>query len=123
MEQQSGICQQTEKELIKWSHKTNLINVSTSHYSSLLMQTPVGQAKKIVSNWERIKNKSMQKRGTFRILFREEENVRNNSDPQIFDDYELFAEMEKGFISDVNDEQDFRISDTLKYLKNRENRP
>jgi len=30
--------------------------------------------------------------------------------------------LEKGFISDVQDEQDFRISDTLKYLKNREAR-
>ena len=55
------------------------------------MQTPVGQAKKIVANWDRVKNKCQQKRGTFRILFREEDNVRTTSDPQIFDDFELFT--------------------------------
>ena len=83
------------------------------------MQTPVGQTKKILTNWERAKAKCQHKRGTFRILFRDEENVRETSDPQIFDDYELFTELEKGYVSNVQDEQDFRISDTLKYLKNR----
>ena len=48
--------------------------------------------------------------------------MRETTDPQIFDDFELFTELEKGYISDVQDEQDFRMSDTLKYLKNRENR-
>jgi hypothetical protein len=119
MAEQDPVSRSTEKELIKWSHKTNLINVSSSHYSSLLMQTPVGQTKKIVTNWERVKGKCQHKRSTFRILFREEENVRETSDPQIFDDFELFAELEKEFISEVQDEQDFRISDTLKYLKSR----
>lgn len=76
MEDAAGVGESTKKELIKWSHKTSLINVSASHYSSLLMQTPVGQTQKIVSNWERVKSKCQQKRGTFRILFREEENVR-----------------------------------------------
>ena len=86
------------------------------------MQTPIGQTQKIVSNWDRVKGKCQHKRNTFRILFREEDNARETTDPQIFDDYELFMELEKGFISDVQDEQDFRISDTLKYLKSRENR-
>lgn len=85
--------------MIKWSNKTSLINVSSSHYSSLLMQTPVGQAKKILSNWDRVKSKCQQKRNTFRILFQDEENVRNSTDPQIFDDFELFTELERGFIS------------------------
>jgi len=54
---------------VKWSQKTNLINISSSHYTSLLMQTPVGQAKKILSNWDRVKNKCQQKRGIFKVLF------------------------------------------------------
>jgi protein AATF/BFR2 len=86
------------------------------------MQTPVGQAKKILSNWDRVKSKCQQKRGTFRILFQDEENVRNSTDPQIFDDFELFAELEKGFINDIQDDSDFRINDTLRYLRNRENK-
>ena len=57
------------------------------------MQTPIGQAKKIVSSWDRAKNKCQHKRGTFRILFRDEENVRETSDAQIFDDFELFTEL------------------------------
>lgn len=51
------------------------------------MHTPVGQTKKILANWDRVKNKCQQKRNTFKILFQGEENIRNNSDPQIFDDY------------------------------------
>jgi len=86
-EKASTVGESTKKELIKWSHKTSLINVSASHYSSLLMQTPVGQTQKIVSNWERAKSKCQHKRSTFKILFREEENARETSDPQIFDDY------------------------------------
>ena len=87
MDDQDLISRNTEKELIKWSHKTNLINVSSSHYSSMLMQTPIGQAKKIVSNWDRVKAKCQHKRGTFRILCKEEANVRETADPQIFDDF------------------------------------
>ena len=85
--QQEEVVRGAEKELIKWSNKTSLINVSSSHYSSLLMQTPVGQTKKILSNWDRVKSKCQQKRGTFRVLFQDEENVRNSTDPQIFDDF------------------------------------
>jgi hypothetical protein len=35
------------------------------------MQTPIGQAKKVLSNWERMAHKCQQKRGTapFKILF------------------------------------------------------
>ncbi len=95
------ISKNTEKELVKWSQKTNLINISSSHYTSLLMQTPVGQAKKIMTNWDRIKNKCQQKRGIFKILFEDEENVRESTDPQIFDDFELFTELEKNFISSI----------------------
>ncbi len=57
------------------------------------MQTPVGQAKKVLSNWDRVKAKCQQKRGTFRILFQDDENIRASSDPQIFDDHELFTEL------------------------------
>lgn len=53
-----------EKELIKWSQKTSFLSSSSStHLNSLLMQTPVGQAKKVLSNWERMVNKCQQKRG------------------------------------------------------------
>ena len=55
------------------------------------MQTPVGQAKKIMSNWNRVKGKCQQKRGIFKILFEDEENVREMADPEIFDDFELFT--------------------------------
>lgn len=44
---------EVEKDLIKWSQKTTLLNRtnSSAQYSSLIMQTPVGQAKKILTNW------------------------------------------------------------------------
>ena len=69
---QSGLIKETEKQLVKWSQKTALLNVSASHYSSLLMQTPVGQAKKVIEQWTRASSKCQQKRSTFKILFQNE---------------------------------------------------
>jgi len=37
--------------MIKWSQKTVLSNISSSHYSSLIMQTPIGQTKKVLEQW------------------------------------------------------------------------
>jgi hypothetical protein len=63
------------------------------------MQTPVGQAKKVVEQWTRASSKCQQKRSTFKILFENEEDIRSSSNPQIFDDYELFNELEKIYVS------------------------
>lgn len=87
-----------------------------------MMQTPVGQAKKVVAGWERVAAKAQAKRATFRILFEEEENVKVPTDKQIFDDFDLFTELERIYIAEVEDDNDFRISDTLRYLRNREAR-
>jgi hypothetical protein len=57
------------------------------------MQTPVGQAKKVVEQWARASTKCQQKRSTFKILFQSEEDIRSSSNAQIFDDYELFNEL------------------------------
>lgn len=40
------------------------------------MQTPVGQAKKAVEDWEKVSKKCQMKRSPFRILFEPEENLR-----------------------------------------------
>jgi hypothetical protein len=40
------------------------------------MQTPVGQTRKILTNWERVKGKCQHKRNIFKILFEDEENIR-----------------------------------------------
>lgn len=110
-----------EKELIKWSQKTTLLNRnSSSQYSSLIMQTPIGQAKKITGAWDRVAKKSQNKRGTFRILFEEEENVKEGTDDQIYDDYELYHEVEKSYLSQMEENDQFRVSDTMKYLKQRD---
>ena len=87
MQEQEKLVKESEQLLVKWSQKTNLINLNSSRYSALLMQTPVGQARKVVENWDRVKHKSQQKRGTFRVLFEEEEEVRELTHPQIFDDF------------------------------------
>lgn len=67
------------------------------------MQTPVGQAKKIVEQWPRASSKCQQKRSSFKILFETDEDIRNSAHPQIFDDFELFNELEKIYVSEVND--------------------
>ena len=57
------------------------------------MQTPIGQAKKIVEQWDRTSNKCQQKRSSFRVLFEKEEDIKNSTNHQIFDDFELFNEL------------------------------
>lgn len=86
------------------------------------MQTPIGQTKKVLANWERVCAKSQNKRSTFKVLFQDDENIRVTSDSQIFDDFDLFNELEKVYVSEIEDDNDFRISDTLQYLKNRQAR-
>lgn len=98
---QEGLVSSAEQLLVKWSQKTSLISLNASLYSSLLMQTPVGQARKVVESWDRAKHKSQQKRGTFKVLFEDAEEIRENTHPQIFDDFELFHELEKSYVNDV----------------------
>ena len=63
-----------EEEIINWSKRTTLLRntASKSQFNSLLMQTPVGQAKKAVEDWEKVSKKCQQKRSPFRILFETE---------------------------------------------------
>jgi hypothetical protein len=64
------------------------------------MQTPIGQAKKVLQNWERMASKCQQKRGRemFKILFEPEDNIHELSHPEIYDDYDLFIELEKYYL-------------------------
>ena len=75
--------------MIKWSQKTNLLstNNKNAHYSSLIMQTPIGQVQKIMSNWSRSSIKCQQKRSAFKILFQPPDDIHQYSSPQIFDDF------------------------------------
>ena len=68
---------------------------SNKQYSYLIMQTPIGQANKVVENFERAANKSQQKRSTFKILFEPEENIRMPNCKEIYDDQDYFHELEK----------------------------
>lgn len=63
-----------EKEIINWSQRTVLLRNSTSksQYNSLFMQTPIGQCKKAISDWDKVSKKCQQKRSPFRILFEPE---------------------------------------------------
>ena len=53
------------------------------------MQTPIGQANKVIKDWDRVSKKCQQKRGPLRILFEGEENLHETHDPQIYDDLDL----------------------------------
>lgn len=85
------------------------------------MQTPVGQTKKIMKDWKRVSSKAQQKRSIFKILFENPENVKQVSNENIYDDFDLYQEVEKLYEKQVEeeDEDDFRISDTMKHLKER----
>lgn len=88
-----------EEEVINWSQRTTLLRNSTSksQYNSLLMQTPIGQAKKAVEDWEKVSKKCQLKRTPMRILFEGEENLRENTHPSIYDDQDLLQEVQKTF--------------------------
>jgi len=60
-----------EEEIINWSQRTTLLRNSTSksQYNSLMMQTPIGQAKKAIEDWDKVSKKCQQKRGPIKILF------------------------------------------------------
>jgi hypothetical protein len=59
-----------EQSIIKWSNKTALLSqISQSNYTSLLMQTPIGQAGKVLTSLDKVLPKSRLKRGVFRTLF------------------------------------------------------
>lgn len=60
-----------EREIINWSQRTTLLQNSTNknQYNSLLMQTPIGQTKKVVADWEKVSKKCQQKRTPIKILF------------------------------------------------------
>lgn len=59
-----------EEGIVKWSNKTALLSqLSQSNYSSLIMQTPVGQANKVMSNLDKVLHKHQMKRAVFRTLF------------------------------------------------------
>lgn len=84
------------------------------------MQTPIGQTKKIMNDWERVSKKSQQKRSAFKVLFKEDDNIKETYDKEIFDDFDFYQEVQKQYEKHVeNDEDDFRISDTMKHLKER----
>lgn len=52
-----------EKSIIKWSNKTALLSqISQSNYTSLLMQTPIGQAGKVLTSLDKVLPKSRLKR-------------------------------------------------------------
>jgi protein AATF/BFR2 len=56
-------------------------------------------------------------------LFESEENIHELSDPEIYDDYDLFIELEKYYLERLNDDNEdgeFLQSATMKYLKNKQ---
>lgn len=63
-----------EHEIVNWSQRTSLLRntANKAQYNSLLMQTPVGQAKKAIADWEKVSKKCHLKREPFKILFETE---------------------------------------------------
>ena len=61
------------------------------------MQTPIGQTKKIMGDWDRVSKKAQQKRSVFKVLFEDDENIKEASDKQIFDDFDLYQEVQKQY--------------------------
>lgn len=87
-----------EESLVRWSNKTSLLGqVGSSGYSSLLMQTPVGQAQKVLTSLDKILPKARLKRGVFRTLFSPAEEIRNSQNEQVFDDFELFHQVARSY--------------------------
>jgi hypothetical protein len=59
----------------------------------------------------------------FKILFEDEDNIHELSHPEIYDDYDLFIELEKYYLErldDENEDGEFLQSATMKYLKGRQ---
>jgi protein AATF/BFR2 len=85
-----------EKSIVKWSNKTALLSqISQSNYTSLLMQTPIGQAGKVLTSLDKVLPKSRLKRSVFRQLFAPPEDIKQTTNDQIFDDFDLFHQLEK----------------------------
>lgn len=110
-----------EKSIIRWSNKTALLSqISQSNYTSLLMQTPIGQAGKVLSSFDKVLPKSRLKRSVFRQLFAPLEDIKLSTNDQIFDDFDLFHQMEKEFEEDIiKDEDGLLLNASRKYLQER----
>lgn len=81
------------------------------------MQTPVGQAKKAINDWDRVCKKVQLKRSPFRILLEGEENLSENSNPNIYDDLDLIQELQKIYEHNIEaEDKEFLISDTMRYI-------
>ena len=94
-----------EQEIISWSQRTNLLRNTSQHnrsqYNSLLMQTPIGQAEKVIKDWDRVSKKCQQKRAPFRIFFEPENNIQETHNPQIYDDLDLMQEVQKIYEQEI----------------------
>lgn len=121
-ENTQSITSKLEQGIVEWSQKTVLLKNSTSrsHYNSLVMQTPIGQAKKAIKDWERVSKKAQLKRSPFRIFYEPEENLLQNSNCNIYDDIDLVQELQKIYEQNIETEdKEFLVSDTMKYIENR----
>jgi protein AATF/BFR2 len=84
------------------------------------MQTPIGQANKVIEDWAKVSKKCQQKRHPIRILFEAEDSLSLPTDINIYDDPDLLQEIQKVYEQDLDRENnDFLVNDTLQYLENR----
>lgn len=82
-----------EQCLGKWSEKTQIL--SNMGGLNKLMQTPIGQVRKMMENKDKLIMKSQLKRKTMRILGEELENLHKDYDEEIWDDGELYQDILK----------------------------
>ena len=68
--------------------------------------------------------RKIEKRSVFKILFQNEDNIKFPSDKSIYDDFDFYQEVEKVYEKQIeeDDDDDFRISDTMKHIREREAR-
>jgi Apoptosis antagonizing transcription factor len=90
---------QVEEEVIRWSQKTHLAaqnnQILKKNNMGMLMQTPIGQVQKAMRDYEKLLEKSRLKRDALRVIGRGQENLGEMSDPNIYDDMDLYTQLVK----------------------------
>ncbi|EAR84833.2 apoptosis antagonizing transcription factor (macronuclear) [Tetrahymena thermophila SB210] len=97
-----------EENILKWSQKTQLLNSINLKRNgmSALIHTPIGQTQKAMQQIDNLIYKSQLKRTSFRILGRDISNVQKETDQEIFDDSDLYHELLKEYMTEIEENKE-----------------
>lgn len=97
-----------EENILKWSQKTQLLNSLNLKRSGMgaLVHTPLGQTQKAMQQFEGLLYKSQLKRTSFRILGKELTNLQRETDPEIYDDTDIYHELLKEYMTEIEENKE-----------------